>query len=245
MKGILWTPILVKPSHILLRGILGESIEGLIHIRGQKEEPLVLKLASISNPDKIAVELQETDKPRGYKLKVKNILNKERDYVGQIRLKTNYTEKPEVRIKISGSIKALLQIKPRSLALRQVSKEHLDQLNRPDPFMSRPVIVTLNKGNDLRINKTAFDNDLYKVTVSEIQPGQRFQLLVEPILERLTVGKNNDRLWINTNQKDNNLFPVPISLQVVQKPSHNPMNTPNPPKSIFPKGSLTDDLNMR
>jgi hypothetical protein len=84
--------------------VLGDEIEGSVHLRAEKKEPLVIKVASVSIPDKVAVELQEIEKGRRYELRVKNKVKKETTYQGHVRLTTNYTEKPEAVIRISGCL---------------------------------------------------------------------------------------------------------------------------------------------
>ena len=46
MKGKVWVPIVVKPRYVRLRGIVGEDVETVVHLRTDKEEPLVITLAS-------------------------------------------------------------------------------------------------------------------------------------------------------------------------------------------------------
>ena len=61
MKGKIWAPIQINPRHVHLRGTVGEKVEQVVRVQGQKEEPLMVKLASVSVADKLAVELRETD----------------------------------------------------------------------------------------------------------------------------------------------------------------------------------------
>ena len=72
MKGQIWTPIHLKPRYVRLNGTVGEEIEQVVHLRGEKEEPLKIELASISIPEKVEAELHEKEKGRSYELKVKN-----------------------------------------------------------------------------------------------------------------------------------------------------------------------------
>jgi hypothetical protein len=72
MKGKVWAPIIVKPRYVRLRGAADNEIKGVVHVKGDKKEPLVAKLASVSIPDKVEVKLSETEKGRTYELEVKN-----------------------------------------------------------------------------------------------------------------------------------------------------------------------------
>ncbi len=72
LKGKVWVPIHVNPRYVRLRGTEDEEIEGVVRLRGEKKEPLIAKIASISIPDKVEVKLEETQKGRTYQLKIKN-----------------------------------------------------------------------------------------------------------------------------------------------------------------------------
>jgi hypothetical protein len=218
MKGKIWTPIHMKPRHLDLAGYLEEKIERIVHLRGEKKEPLIIKLASVSIPDKVAVELKEIEKGRDYQLKVKNKVEKKTVYTGQVKLTTNYPEKSEIVIGISGHIKTPVEVRPKVLKFGRMSDEQLQRSKRDGRSMGRWVTVTLNKGNDLKIEKVELERSLFEVVNGEmpISGGMigMIQLTVEPFLEKLRKGPNTDRLKIYTNQKDNKVLEVPISFEV-------------------------------
>ncbi|NVM57847.1 MAG: hypothetical protein HWN51_06995, partial [Desulfobacterales bacterium] len=171
--------------------------------------------ASVSIPDKVAVELHEIEKGRSYQLKVKNKVKKETRYGGQVKLTTNYPEKPETVIRISGYIRPPLEVRPKILSFGRMSAEQLRRLKTKGRFIRRPVMVLLNKGNDLKIKKVELEKSLFKVVTKEMQGGRAVRLLVEPILEKLKKGTNVDRLKIHTNQKDREVLEVPLRIEVL------------------------------
>jgi len=57
MKGKIWAPIQINPRHVHLRGTVGDKVEQIVRVHGEKKEPLIIKLASVSIPDKVEVEL--------------------------------------------------------------------------------------------------------------------------------------------------------------------------------------------
>ena len=202
LKGTIWLPIDMKPRAALLNGIVGEPIETVVHLRAEKEDPLILQLDSVSIPEKVSAELREVEKGRRYELKLKNRVQEDGAFAGEVRIKTNYPEQPEVRVPIYGGIRAMVQITPKSLSFGRMTEERLESLKRTGGSMSRPVMVVLNRGDDLKIDKMGFEKSLFKVVTRPIQPGRRIQLLVEPILDKLTKGLNEDRLRIYTNQTE-------------------------------------------
>ncbi len=215
MKGKIWAPVNLEPKYARLTGTLGEEIETVVQLRGEKEEPLALKVASVSIPDKVAVELNEVEKGRSYKLKIKNKVNEETRYSGQVKLTTDYPEKPEIIVRISGNIRPTIEARPKALSFGRVSEERLQQLKKQGRFMKRPLMVVLNKGHDLKIEKTELEKSIFKVVVKQMQQGRTVQLMVEPILEKLKNGANTDRLKIYTNQKGHKILEVPISFEIL------------------------------
>jgi hypothetical protein len=216
LKGEVWAPISLNPPYARLTGSVGDKIEQVVHLRGEKKDPLILKLASVSIPDKVEVQLNETEKGRSYELKVKNKVPTQGTYIGQVKLTTNYQEKPEIVIRISGNIRPPLEVRPQALSFGRMSESRVEQLKKNGRSMTRSITVLLNKGNDLKIEKVESDKSLFKVVTKEVKPGQMVQLLVEPILAKLKTGPNADQLKIHTNQKQAQLLVVPISFEILR-----------------------------
>ena len=216
LKGKVWAPISLNPRYARLTGSVGDKIEGVVHVKGEKKEPLIVKLASVSIPDKVEVKLKETEKGRSYELKVKNKIQAQGTYIGQVKLTTNYQEKSEIVIRISGNIRPPLEVRPQALSFGRMSEGRVEQSKKSGRSMTRPITVLLNKGNDLKIQKVESDKSLFKVVTKEVKPGRIVQLWVEPILEKLKKGPNADRLKIHTNQKQAELLVVPISFDILQ-----------------------------
>ena len=216
LKGEVWAPISLNPRHARLTGTVGDKIEEVVHLRGEKKEPLTVQLASVSIPDKVEVQLKETEKGRSYELKIKNKVQTQGTYIGQVKLTTNYQEKSEMVIRISGNIRPPLEVRPQALSFGRMSESRVEQLKKTGRSMTRSITVLLNKGNDLKIEKVESDNSLFKAVTKEVKPGRMVQLSVEPILEKLKKGPNADRLKIHTNQKKAELLVVPISVEIFQ-----------------------------
>ncbi len=217
MKGKIWVPIDLAPRYANLKGVIGEDVEAVVSLRGRKKEALVMKVASVSIPDKVAVELKESEKGRSYELKVKNKAPEDGRYTGHVKLTTSYPEKPNLTIRIVGRIKPLVEVKPNRLSFGPVSEERLEQLRKTKSPTKGWVIVALNKGKDLKVNKVETQRCIFKAVIHEKQFGQKVHILVEPILEKIQKGLNEDRLKIYTNQKGHDVLEVPISFEVLKK----------------------------
>lgn len=215
LKGKVWVPIYVKPRHVRLTGIMDEKIEKIVHLRGEKKEPLIVKLASVSISDMVEVKLQETQKGRAYQLKVRNKVKGKARYRGQVKLTTNYPEKPEIVVKIAGNIRGRLEVSPGILSFGRMSQERLRQLKNDSRVITRSITIRLNKGNDLKIRKMELERSLFRVSFKEVQQGQVVQVVVEPVLEKLKKGVNKDHLKIYTNQKGREVLEVPITFELM------------------------------
>jgi hypothetical protein len=216
MKGNVWAPIHLKPKHARLKGTVGEKIEQVVHVKGQKKEPLIVKLASVSIPDKVEVELTEIENGRSWELKVRNKVAEQTTYNGQVKLTTNYPETPEMVIRFSGNIRPSVEVRPKTVSFGRLSKEKLQQLESKGLPMRRPVTVILNKGSDLKISKVELEKSLFKVAVNKaVRPGRIVTFQIEALVDKLQKGLNTDRLKIHTNQKDSEILEVPIRLEVL------------------------------
>jgi hypothetical protein len=163
----------------------------------------------------VDVKLEETEKGRAYQLKVKNKVKGEARYAGTLKLTTNYPEKPEIEIRIAGDIKGLLEVRPKALNFGRVSQKRFEQIKNQQRGMTRSLSVILNKGTDLKIEKTELEKSLFKVSVKPVQSGRVAQILVEPDFDKLKKGANQDRLKIYTNQKEGKTLEVGIRLDVL------------------------------
>ena len=215
LQGEVWVPINVNPRYVRLRGTEDEEVQSVVNIQAKKKEPLVAELDLVSIPKRVDAQLLETEKGRTYQLKVKNKVKGETRYRGQLRLTTNYPEKPEIVIQVTCDIRGLVEVKPKVLNFGRMSQKRLSELKENKGIMNRPVTVLLNKGNDLQIEKVELEKSLFKASTKQIKGGRRAQILVEPILDKLVKGANLDRLKIYTNQKDSKVLEVPIRFDII------------------------------
>ena len=215
LKGMIWVPVSVKPRYARLRGILGDRLETVVTLQAEKEEPLELKLASVTIPDKIDAELVEVEKGRSYQIKVRNKVAGQATYNGHIKLTTNYPEKPELLVRVNGNIRPLVEVRPKVMNLGRMSQEQIDRFKKTDRPFRRPATVILNKGTDLEVEKVETVSALFSVTSKKLQVGRMVQIIVEPNFEKLKKGKNQDRLKIYTNQKGHEILEVPLTFEIL------------------------------
>jgi len=116
-----------------------------------------------------------------------------------------------------GDIMSVLYVRPKVVNFGRMSENSLKQIkNSGDFFVTRPVMVYLTKGNNLKIKKVELEKSFFTVTKQELEPGKRYQLLLKPILEKLTKGQNNDLLRIHTNQEHNEMLEIPVRCHILE-----------------------------
>lgn len=215
IKGKIWVPIEMKPRYAHLKGVVGDALEAVVSLQSQKKDPLKIALVSVSIPEKITVELVVVEKDRSYQVKVRNKVEGQATYSGQIKLSTNYPERPEVLIRVNSTIQPLVQVRPKVMNLGRMSQEQIDRFNKDAKPFRRPATVILNRGNDLQIEKLKLDKSLFTVTLKKLQVGRMVQIIVEPNFEKLKKGKNEDRLRIYTNQKGHKVVEIPLTFEIL------------------------------
>ena len=215
LKGKVWAPIIVKPRYVRLRGAEDDETRGVVRIQGDKKEPLVAKLVSVSPPDKIDASLREVEKGRTYELDVINKVKGAARYTGNLKLTTNYPEKPEIVIRVTGDIRGRLEVRPNVVNFGRMPLARLEELKNHPRGMSRTVAVILNKGNNLKVEKVELEKSLFKVSTDPVRPGLMTKIVVKPVLEKLKKGPNEDRLKIFTNQKGREVLEVPIRFDLL------------------------------
>lgn len=215
LKGEIWTPIKIDPRQVRLWGIGGEEIEGTVQLQATKEDPLELKIDKLSIPDKVDVELLEKEKGRSYQLRLRNKVTVKERYNGKLTLTTNYPDKPSIYINITGDITELVNVNPSVLSFGRISLDRLEEWKNNAAGMTRSVVIKLNKGNDLEIKKVELDKSIFKASAKEVEAGKRAQILVEPVLEKLQKGTNEDLMKIYTNKKGHEVLTVPISFDLL------------------------------
>jgi hypothetical protein len=215
MKGKIWVAITMDPRYANLVGVLGDPIETVVNLRAQKEAPLKIDMTSISIPEKIAVEVVQVEKDQSYQVKIINKVEVQTAYNGEVKLSTNYAEKPEVLIRVRGNIRPLLEVRPKAINMGQMSQERIEQLTKAIKPFSRPATIILNKGNDLQIEKLELEKSLFTASFRELHPGRMVHIIVEPDFDKLKKGKNQDRLKIYTNQKDYKILEIPVTFEIL------------------------------
>ncbi len=216
LKGVIWVPVHMRPPQAHLRGVVGEPVEKKVIIEGSKGKPLSVELTSVTIPEMIEVDLKEVEKDLTYEMAIKNKMEAGGVYNGWIRLKTNYPEKPELFCGVSGQIGLPVEVSPKTIHFGTIRERQMPVLQENATSFKRAIVIVLNKGEGLTVDRWESEESLYRVDrIEEIEPGRKVRLFVEPILDKVRKGKNTDRLKIYTNQNHGEMIEVPLQFEVL------------------------------
>lgn len=94
--------VLISPRYVSLNGKNGESITGIVEIKAGLDKPLTLTPDAFNLEGKLTYRIEEVEKGREFKIYFTSIPEAPSDYYGFLNIKTNYSEKPAIRIQIRG-----------------------------------------------------------------------------------------------------------------------------------------------
>ena len=98
----------ISPEHVSLRGIVGDSIKGMVTIIPDKKYPFKILDARAQNGKNINIELAEVKKSesQAYELTVENIRQAAGRYYDTIIVKTDSDVRPELSVRVYGYLRA-------------------------------------------------------------------------------------------------------------------------------------------
>ena len=102
MEALVKTPIVISDRMVLLLGTTQEAITRTIDIKGELNKPLKLEPVDYTLDKKVKFNIEEVAKGKHYRVTFTSIPNVGNYYQGILRLKTSYTEKPELVIHVRG-----------------------------------------------------------------------------------------------------------------------------------------------
>jgi len=96
--------VTIRPQHVSLRGIAGDSIKGQVTIIPEKKYPFKILDVQAKDGKNINFQLDEVKKTNGraYELKVENLREKSGRYYDTIILKTDSKVRPELNVRVYG-----------------------------------------------------------------------------------------------------------------------------------------------
>ncbi len=208
-------PISLEPRGVLLHGFNDEDITAVMTIEAHDDQPLILEPVKLSLPNKVAYDLKSIEEGKVYQVIFRNISKKRDKYSGFLKLKTNYANKPQITVMVFGYIKGSLQLRPETINFGQIGITRLKGQQAGKLIYRRTVMITLNRGDTLKIEKIEINKDIFEAQVQEIQESRRYQIEITLKADKIPKGVLNENMKIYTNLKDESVIVVPISAQKI------------------------------
>lgn len=101
IKAFVKVPIFLSARHVYLRGPADRKLTKTIAIRAGMDKTLTLEESQFTLSEKLTYTIEELEPGKDYKIHFTSIPGKVGTYRGVLKLKTNYSEKPEVIIWIT------------------------------------------------------------------------------------------------------------------------------------------------
>jgi hypothetical protein len=102
----------ISPRYVYLRGVDEKSVSRVVEVSAQLDKALKLTPDQFNLSDKVTYAIEETEAGRKFQIRLASIPGVDKAFRGFLKLKTNYPEKPEITIRISGSVTNKHPVKP-------------------------------------------------------------------------------------------------------------------------------------
>ena len=202
--------ITVKPRSVHLRGLQGDPITREVTIRAHEELPLKLSDAKLSVADKVDYDIKAIEEGKVYRLTFRDRLKQKGKYKGVMQLKTNYPDKPLLKINVYGQIKGRLQVAPERIFFGHMDLAQLKKSNKGNTLL-RSLNIKSVKKDRFKIEKIDYNGDLFELNLREVQEGLVYAIDLRLPLDKIKVGKLSEKLTIHTDLQDEPLKVVHIS----------------------------------
>lgn len=105
LEGVVKVPIFVSSQYVRLEGAPGAKVTRSIEIQAEKKKPLSLEVVAFNLDKEATYHIEEITPGKAFKVSFTNVWGISGTYLGFLRLKTNYPEKPEITIRIRGQFR--------------------------------------------------------------------------------------------------------------------------------------------
>ncbi len=108
IRALVKAPITVSPGHVYLKVATGQVVTRTVRVTAGGNKPLKLEPGdfSLSISRKVRYKVEEVEAGREFKVHFTSMPNNVGIYLGFLKLKTNYPERPDITIRIKAQILA-------------------------------------------------------------------------------------------------------------------------------------------
>jgi hypothetical protein len=203
----------IQPQGVLMEGSASDELVQAVTIRAMEPQPLVLRLANITHPEKIACELRTVEEGRVYEVFVRTLKQQRGRYAGQITLETNYPHKAQLQVLYAAVIKGKVEFQPQRLVFAPISNHRSAGGESGIEFPVRTVNVSLMEGDNLSIERLDYEQGYFEVETKAVVPNRQYQLSVKVKPEAVSASPLLKELKIYTNIETEGVLSIPIELR--------------------------------
>lgn len=178
LQGVVKTLVDVGPSSsVLFRGAADQQVQKVIELVGIK--PFRIQKVESTLDGKVARALEPLETGKGYRLKLDNLV-KQGNYAGVIKITTDLPKKPEIHIRITGSIEGDIAVRPQTVIVGKLAARQ--------PVREGKLSVVSTRGQPFKITKLTYDSRLITVTQAPLDKEPGYALEIKPVMENIPAG---------------------------------------------------------
>ena len=172
IKATVKVPVFISRRYVHIQGQGDKPVHRDVLIRAELDKPLSLTPSEFTLDKKVTYVLETLKKDKEYRIRFKSVPGIKENYRGLLKLKTNYSEKPEITIAIYGRFRHVKPAarpekplpdssgSPRPAATREppifVSSRYVRLLGKPGVEISRSVEVAAKLKKPLTLQTDRF-----------------------------------------------------------------------------------------
>jgi hypothetical protein len=193
VKATVKVPINVSSRYVQLYGKGDKEVQKTINIVAELNKPLNLTVIEFTPKDKLKYAIETVQKGKKYRIRFTSIPGIKENFRGVLKLKTNYSEKPEIRVVIRGRfMPPNIPPRPPSSGIKKeapvrgantakasiyVSSRYIRLYGMEGARISKTVEIRGERNKSLNLTVTEFNlKDKLKYTIETLEKGKKYRI---------------------------------------------------------------------
>lgn len=179
LHGTVKSLIEVRPGNVVsFRGMADVMNQQTIDMVSTSQPFHISKIESTLG-DNITHQLETVSEGKHYRLKISNQI-KHGSYSGFIKCLTDHPRKPDIVIRVIGSVEGEIAVKPPTVLIGRLAVQQ--------PIRTQTVRIINNRNNPFQITRLSYDQKLLHVSLQPLPRDQGYSLEISPVLENIPRG---------------------------------------------------------
>ena len=206
--------IIVEPGpKILLRGIVGEDIRRVVHIRAADNRPMEISNITSNLGSTVDYKISSNEAGHQYDLEVVSKATERKTASGFITLHTNHPEKKVLKLSVHVRVRPELEVWPSRIFMQERTGTEGNKMAK-----KRLLTIRNNRSKNFRIRELSYNQEYFRVRslARDDKPANRYQFEVEALTDRLPAGRVefHDTLIIKTDGTQSKDLKVPMTIRL-------------------------------